>query len=66
LERRTLLLLLGAGLGGSLGGLLLRHDEGCVGDCVLIDCQSSCDKDCDRDCDRDGKVDGVESKMWCW
>lgn len=24
---RTLLLLLGAGFGGTLGGLLLRHDE---------------------------------------
>ena len=27
-ERHTLLLLLGAGLGGTLGSLLLRHGEG--------------------------------------
>jgi hypothetical protein len=27
-ERRTLLLLLGAGLGSALGGLFLRHSDG--------------------------------------
>jgi hypothetical protein len=48
-ERRTLLLLLGAGLGSALGGLFLRHGEGRCGgsdsDLLSVTCAR---QDCDQ------------------